>query len=69
MDNDKFNQLCTDVEVMKNKLDSFIQYVNEDISTKNEDHETRLRSLEKYRWMLVGGIAILSFIIGHILFK
>lgn len=30
-----------------------------------DDHETRMRSLERQRWMIVGGSAVVAAIIGY----
>lgn len=32
-----------------------------------DDHEGRIRSLERYRWMLVGALSLVAFLIGAIL--
>lgn len=34
----------------------------------NKDHESRIRSLEQFRWQLVGGILVLNGVADYILY-
>ena len=70
MNEDKFNQLCTDVAVMKSELKGFIKYVDEDLFSANADHEKRIRSIEDFKSKLVGmGVAagVLGGVIGGLI--
>lgn len=53
------------------KLNTLVEAVREDIRTMNNgvqaslvDHETRIRSLERQRWLIVGGAAAVAAVIG-----
>lgn len=60
MNEDKFAQLCTDVEVVKSKLMDFMKYVDEDMCKINDDHEKRIRSLEAFKFKIIGVVAASS---------
>lgn len=60
IDETKFNQLCTDVEVIKNRVVDFTKNQH----SVNNDVEKRLRFLEKYAWLLVGGVGLISVLIN-----
>lgn len=66
MNEEKFLTLCEDVAGMKSKLDNFINYVNEDVSEKSNDHETRLRVVEEWKSKVIGAVAAAGIIGGVI---
>ena len=53
--------------VVHTKLDELILKVDK----LTDDHEKRIRSLEKFRWILAGGLIILQFLTPYVvkLFK
>ena len=66
MNEDKFNQLCTDVEVMKSQLKGFINRIDKDMYGTNQDHEKRIRSIEDFKSKVVGAVAAAGVIGGVI---
>ena len=64
---EKLNKLITDVEVIKTRLENFIQYVNEDISDTSEDHEKRIRSLESFKSKFIGAMVLGNIVTGAII--
>ncbi len=63
---ERMNKLCTDVEVVKSKLENFIRYIEEDICKVNDDHEIRLRSLESFKSKFIGAIILGNVLTGII---
>lgn len=49
---DELHQLAVTVARMEGKLDAII--------TANTDHEARLRSLERWRWLMTGGASLIG---------
>ena len=66
INSDKLSKLFTDVEVIKTKLEGFIQYVNEDLCKVNDDHEDRLREVELFKSKALGAI-LASGVLGSII--
>jgi|GEM_PF-6915080 len=69
MNEDKLNQLITDIAVIKTKLEAFIEKNNNDIERQNlniADHEDRLRLLEDFKSKMIG-IALASGVFGGII--
>ena len=48
---------------IETKLEGFMQYVNEDVTEKSSDHEKRIRFLERYALLLLGGFGLLMIAI------
>ena len=57
-------ELIKQVERLNEKLPTHVEFVERNLF----DHERRLRTLEQFRWMLLG-VASLSGIIGAVLGK
>lgn len=57
-------ELIKQVERLNEKLPTHVEWVERNLL----DHEKRLRTLEQFRWMLLG-VASLSGIIGAVLGK
>lgn len=69
MNEDKLNQLITDIAVIKTKLEAFIEKNNNDLERHNiniADHEDRLRLLEDFKSKILG-IALASGVFGGII--
>ena len=47
---------------------TLLEVVTSDLRTLRTDHERRLRTLERWTFMGIGGIAVLDFL-GHMLLK
>jgi len=58
MTDDKLDKVATDVAVIRQRLEDFIKTQN--------DHETRIRVLEKFRYYVMGAIALATAIISII---
>ncbi len=68
MDNKDTNQLDHDLLIelrteMRGLRDE-VRKLNDGNSEKIQDHEKRLRAIEKYVWGAIGAIGIIEFIIG-----
>lgn len=53
---------------LEDRLTTKIEEISKDITSEQDKVEDRVRSLEKWRWMLVGGGVVLGFIIGKLPF-
>jgi hypothetical protein len=47
------------------RLDQKVDGMVEKIDTLTDDHETRIRALERQRWIIVGGATVLSTLVGY----
>ena len=66
IDEKQLQKLLTDVEVIRTKLEGFMQYVNEDMINQSDDHEERIRNLEQFKSKAMGAI-VASGIFGSVL--
>lgn len=62
MTEEKLNDMYLEVKLIKSDLKNFMKYMEEDIITKIEDHEKRLRFLDRYAYLLIGGLGLIMFI-------
>jgi hypothetical protein len=62
MNEEKFNQMVTDVALIKDRLDTLINTQ----TGRTEDHETRIRVLEDFRSKTIGIVAASSVFGGII---
>lgn len=58
-DHDLLIELRTEIRGMREDIRKQNDGVNEAI----KDHETRLRSIEKYVWLAIGGLALLEILV------
>ncbi len=67
MTDEKFNQLCEDVAVIKSKLENLPKSFSCQLHGETiEDHETRLRKLENYVARFIGAIVLGNLLTGII---
>lgn len=38
----------------------------EAIIEQGKDHETRIRALERFRWLVAGGAGVLGYLVSHL---
>jgi hypothetical protein len=62
MTEEKLNDMYLEVKLIKSDLKNFMKYMEENIITKIEDHEKRLRFLDRYAYLLIGGLGLIMFI-------
>lgn len=63
------SQLQTDVAVIKERLETFIKIHDSSViqnAKKIEDHERRLRFLERYAAILIGAIVVINLVVSFI---
>ena len=69
---EKLNELLVAQAVANNKLDNLTSLLKGHISQDDEkfkDHETRLRSSERARWYIGGGVGAISVLVSYLLPK
>ena len=65
---EKINKLAIDVEVIKNKIDNLTNSPVNGMQTEQlQDHEARIRGLEKYRNKTIGAMVFGQFLIGLVI--
>lgn len=54
---------------MKDVIDALarVETKVDDLREDKRDHETRIRSLERWRWVLVGGGVVIIFVVRLVL--
>ena len=62
-DHDVLIELRTEMRGMRGD----IKDLKDATADKTTDHEMRLRTLESQRWMIAGGVTVISAIIGYAL--
>ena len=77
---EKVDGLSKDIKDLKDNLASRVAHLEDEKMSKEEflilkkqcedtqlDHETRIRNLEYWKWLLMGSIVILSFIAPYVI--
>lgn len=69
-DHDTLIALKATVEQRFDAIEAKLDELKDDLKTRVDDHESRIRFLEKYVWLAVGAIGIIDTIIGfYLLYK
>ena len=65
--NENDHDLIIEVRAELKGLRQDVKDIKENIKGQIDDHEARLRSIERWVWTAIGALAVIQFIIGYIL--